>query len=660
MNTSRLRGSPLTLLVFLQSYYSTLSRSTLVDSSPSERFVALSLDSTLTLCYPEKWSHDDIIRDLDEFLLRSAGPIGPCYEKEFAGLKDRITIKHGPETSNDASSSAERIHQLPIRRLSLAVLPEACPSLDSDHGSSSNETENGDATTAPDASSETHAVSEGSSRAYERPSIYTTLRRVFPSEPSFAERIIVSVNRLPTEKRKLLVGYDTECADGSSSNPSKSDEPPPKKCRTTSNKSKKGDDGNRSNNNGGGRGGHGDGEEEGEEEGDGTSSSATLRREKKNPGWNCPWNLAYPEMHEIPCFKHCSSRTMFDKSVWRSHLDTHHSPRAKLKSRNSEQHAKFYMSHEKSEKIEQIFKTYSKRHRDPEKRTDHLKDLFDEVWCTIFPNDEFANLEKPLSPFHLDSREIPNLEQHLASQAQILVETFYKARADEEIGAGTIQSRSEYLPTTEQTKVIMSQALAVILACSPAITGGTQWLARAPLDAIEVAGRHYRDNSMSQSTSNRLDEQAVPNNGTPLIPPTPTAVPEVPQLARGGIGAMDTLPVPLLPSGTLLELKPLDANLPQGSTGKAYISLPSTHYVASTRPAPLPSWSTVPNQMMDPIVADPNYAPQPTTGFTPDTYGQFPAPIIRDQDVSRQPFQAGPVGQSEWDLQNGAMASQKW
>ncbi|KAM0350596.1 hypothetical protein ACHAPU_003081 [Fusarium lateritium] len=547
-------------------------------------------------------------------------------EKGFVGLRDRRTIEHNPETENDAPSSTKRIRHLPIRRSSLAILLEACPSLDSDHGSS-NETEYGDGTTAPEVSSGNPTVSGGSSLSHAGPSLHATLRRAFSSEPSFAERVITAVNQLPTHKREFLVGYNTECVDGSSSNPSKSDGRPPKKRRITSKKSNKGDGGSRSNGNGsGGSGGGGDGEEEEEEEeeeGDGTSSSATQKREKKNPGLNCPWNLAYPEIHGIPRFNHCSSANMFEQNVWRLHLNTHHSPESKLNDRNSEQHAKFYMSPQKSDAVQRIFglDLYKKRPRDPEKRTDQLKELFDGVWCTIFPSDEFTDLRKPLSPFHIDRREIANLEQHLASRAQILVETIYKTKADEAFDTGTIQSRSEYLPTAEQMTDIMSKALAVILLSSPASTGATQWLARAPLDAIEVAGKQWKDNSVSQSLSSQLEEQAAPNDGTPLIPPTPTTMPEILQLAPGGIDAIDTLPVPLLPNGTLLELKPRDASLPQGNTGNAYLNLPSTHYVASTRPVPLPLWPMGPNHMINPIPHNPSYATQPMTDFTSDIYG---------------------------------------
>jgi hypothetical protein len=121
---------------------------------------------------------------------------------------------------------------------------------------------------------------------------------------------------LPTDKREFLIGYDTECVDGSSSGPSKSGDRPPKKRRTLGNPSNQGGNGSRPNGDGGARGT--DGEDDGEEEGDGNSSSTTLqRKKKKNPGLYCLYYLVYPGMHDIPRFKHCSSANMSDKGDWK-------------------------------------------------------------------------------------------------------------------------------------------------------------------------------------------------------------------------------------------------------------------------------------------------------------------------------------------------------
>jgi hypothetical protein len=196
----------------------------------------------------------------------------------------------------------------------------------------------------------------------------------------------------------------------------------------------------------------------------------------------------------------------------------------------------------------------------------------------------------------------------------------------------------------------MSKALAVVLLNSPAATGASQWLAHAPLDTIEAAGRQHRDSSVSRSLRNRFDEQAVPNGDTPVIPPTPTIVPEMPQLTHGGSATMDTLPVPLLSSGTLLELKPRDESSPQGSTGNAYLSLPSTHYIASTRPVSLPHWSMGTVPMMNQTPYNPSFATLSATDFMPGIGGQLATPVVGGQNSSMQTTQSRPIAPDDWNL----------
>lgn len=205
----------------------------------------------------------------------------------------------------------------PLRRSTLNTLSDACPSLDSDHGGSSDGTEDGDAPTAPEAASKTATASGRSSVQRDNPHLYATIRRVLISDTSFAERVIAAIKRLPIDRRECLVGYDAECVDGSSSGPSKSGDRPFKKRRTSGDKSKQNGGSSRANGNGGTGGDDNDNEGEKEGEGDGTSSSDTIRNKNKKCGWICPFLLAYPGIHAIGRFSHCSSANMTERHLWK-------------------------------------------------------------------------------------------------------------------------------------------------------------------------------------------------------------------------------------------------------------------------------------------------------------------------------------------------------
>ncbi|CAJ0548659.1 Ff.00g022720.m01.CDS01 [Fusarium sp. VM40] len=556
------------------------------DIPPGDRFVALGDDPTITLCYePQKRSHDDLIRDL-ELLLRSAGSIEPFYEKRFAGLEDKTEISKRYEIQNYDSPSTTTIHD-PVSEPLLNALADACPSLDSDHGGSSDGTEDGDVPTAPEAVSIIPTASGRSPAQRDNPPLYASIRRVLISDSSFAERIIAAIKQLPIDKRQCLVGYDAECVDGSSSGPSKSGDRPSKR-RRTGDKSKQNGSSSRANGNGGTGGadndkandneGEGEGDGDGDGDGDGTSSSDTIPNQDEKCGWICPFFLAYPGIVKIGRFSNCLSANMTERYMWKSHLLTHHSQGERGVDLKAEKYAKFFMTSEKLDTVIEKIDAHNERPRDKEKRKKSLMALFIGVWDTIFPPNEFPDMKRPLSQFHFNEAECADLGQHLANRVETLVEVMYGAKAEATVPQSDCQS--------DNMKEIISKAIAVILLNSPAATGATQWLARASTDAVEAAGRQHRDNHVFRPTTLQCDEQAEPKNAETFASPEIPTVPQTPHIAPAGPDPTYTLPVTLFPNGTQVELVLGNGSQIQSNTQRVYLEVSSPFYVASMRQVP--------------------------------------------------------------------------
>ncbi|KIL93119.1 hypothetical protein FAVG1_03096 [Fusarium avenaceum] len=623
------------------------------DIPPGDRFVALGDDPTITLCYePQKRSHDDLIRDL-ELLLRSAGSIEPFYEKRFAGLEDKTEISKRFEIQNYDSSSTTTIHD-PVSEPLLNPLADACPSLDSDHGGSSDGTEDGDVPTAPEAVSIIPTASGRSPAQRDNPPLYASIRRVLISDSSFAERIIAAIKQLPIDKRQCLVGYDAECVDGSSSGPSKSGDRPSKR-RRTGDKSKQNGSSSRANGNEGTGGAdndkandnEGEGEGDGDGDGDGTSSSDTIPNQDEKCGWICPFFLAYPGIVKIGRFSNCLSANMTERYMWKSHLLTHHSQGERGVDLKAEKYAKFFMTSEKLDTVIEKIDAHNERPRDKEKRKKSLMALFIGVWDTIFPPNEFPDMKRPLSQFHFNEAECADLGQHLANRVETLVEVMYGAKAEEACTAEATVPQSDN--QSANTKEIISQAIAVILLNSPAATGAIQWLARASTDAVEAAGRQHRDNHVFRPTALQCDEQAEPKNDEALALPEKTTVPQTTHIAPTGLDPTDTLPVPLFPNGTQVELVPYNRTQLQNNTQRAYINIPSTFYVAGMRPVP---FQPSPTMAMNPMSSTPNNVIPSAGDFMHNHDWNTNNPLFESEGISMPTISSGLTGQEEWNIEN--------
>ncbi|KAF4449502.1 hypothetical protein F53441_7237 [Fusarium austroafricanum] len=589
------------------------------------------------------------------------GAAGHCYvvssqerpfeEELVAKFKSygRVKVK-SPATSSIAAIHGSAPYdsapwRIPIHCSALKTPPEPCPSLESDHSS--------DGRGAADEYD--LAMPAASKRPSRQPdsSIFASIRQVLSSDPSFAEKVISAVNELPHDKRILFLESESECVDGSSSNPSQSSQRPSKKRRTT--------ESNGSNRNGGGFNGHNppgesggagggsgsgsrDGDGEGQEGGGGRDSNTPSN---KNRYWICPYCLVYLEIYGITVFRHCSLKNMNEVHLWRSHFVKRHSPEAKNADSNAEKNAKFYMEPEELTAVLERIDFYNKeRPRPIAEWTSHWTDLFNEVCRIIFPKTRFPHLKERIFPFHLDRNEIADLGQHLDRQAKALVGIFSGIRADEAVKAESIASRDDFRPTAQDTNDFISKALAVVLLNSQAATGGTQWLARASPQTLEAAVEQEEHDSgsllkTSVVTPSNLHVPTEPNGGGPAtlsklatVPMTPEpivinpnavqAVPPVPTMS---------VPVPLFPNGTRVELSPTNPNSYQTDTPSAQLTIPSTFFVSRTSPIP---------------------PPQPVMEYMQDTTWDPSTQLSGGQGISMQNIQENPFNPEEYALlENG-------
>ncbi|KAH7191781.1 uncharacterized protein B0J16DRAFT_331762 [Fusarium flagelliforme] len=469
------------------------------------------------------------------------------------------------------------------------------------------------------------------------PPIFASVRQVLSCNPPFASAVVSAIKRLPPSNRAILIGHNeidaTDCADGSSPDPSRSCERDAKRLKVSDDNPKHGDEGCPGNNkNLKGNDKDGEGGNDGDEGngGDGPPSSSNKGGSQKKKGrWICPYHLAYPELYWIPHFKDCSPGNMVDPNEWRTHLGRHHSPEAKgkhlkkNKGLDADRIEKFYMAQETLDTVLQEIKSHSERPRGNH-RDKYRTDLFIKVWCMIFPKDKFPHFKEPLSAFHCAGEDVG---EHLTHQAGILLGTLYDAKADEALKSGALP----ILPTAAETREFMSQAIAIALLNSPIATGPTQWLARARPEEVEAAGQNYMDRSVpSLMTIFSSDEDLTPNDkGLVTHPTTYNTSHPAPSAGR-------LWPVQLFPNGTWLELLPSNSNHRQ----EAYLSLPPEWYLANTRPIP---------SMRAPVMHSPFYTDLPPT--TPSQQGNWAPPIEPAREgVSLQAIQRGPIAPEEFNF----------
>ncbi|KAF5011826.1 hypothetical protein FDECE_2116 [Fusarium decemcellulare] len=621
-----------------------------------ERFLALSEDQCSTANYVQA-AGDHINKFQHQF--QDPGTAGHCHERPFEELVAKFQSYGLTEAKGPATSSVKVIDGCapqPVHRSALITPPEPCPSLSSDHSGSSDGRDASNASLAPGYASTTPAAPKRPSRQPDPP-IFASIRQVLASDPSFAEGVISAVSQLPNDRRNLLFG--SEPVDGSSSEPSQSSERPSKKRRRSgdnSNGSGGGGDDDRPEKSGGAGGSDGAGRG-GDGGGDGTPSNKKRNKDKKRR-WICPYCLAYPEIHEIAFFSHCSPGNMTEVHLWRSHLDKHHSPKAKKADPNAKGNARFYMDLEQLSAVIKKINSYKERPRQLAKWISYWKALFIDVWRIIFPKERFSHFREPVSPFHLDSDEIANLGQHLSQQAEMLVGPMYDARAEEAVKSQVIASRDDFRPTAAETKDIMSKAIAIVLLNSPAATGATQWLARASPQTLEAGVGQYGDDSEPRPKADVATPCGVPTGADDDGPATPSksvTVPGTPELAPAGPNpvqaappALPTVSVPLFPNGTRVDLSPINPDPFQNGNQVGQLALPPTFYVAKTSPIPLPPPSMA--SVTDPP-GTPANVPQPGTYNMQGTNWQPSAQLPLVQDISMQAIQGKPLSQEEWALQ---------
>ncbi|KAF4470566.1 hypothetical protein FALBO_2532 [Fusarium albosuccineum] len=631
-----------------------------------DRFLALSEDQWSTANH-EQAASDHINKFQHQF--QDPGVAGHCHERPFEELVARFQ-NHGPaEAKRHAASSVKVIHgsaPKPVHRSALITPPEPCPSLESDHSGSSDGRDASNASLAPGYASATPTAPKRPSRQPDPP-IFAYIRQVLASDPSFAEGVISAVSQLPNDRRSLLFEPETECVDGSSSGPSKSSERPSKKRRRSGNNSNGSGGGGGDSPGGSGGAGGGTGDGDGAERGgsggvDGTPSNKKRNKDKKRR-WICPYCLAYPEIHEIAFFSHCSPGNMTEVHLWRSHLDKHHSPKAKNADPNAKGNARFYMDLEQLGAVIEKINSYKERPRQLAKWISYWKALFIDVWRIMFPKERFSHFREPVSPFHLDGDEIANLGQHLSQQAEMLVGPMYDARAEEAVKSKAIASRDDFRPTAEETKDIMSKAIAIVLLNSPAATGATQWLARASPQTLEAAVGQYGDDSEPRPKADVATPCGVPTGADDDGPATPSksvTVPGTPELAATGPSAaqaalpvLPTVSVPLFPNGTRVDLSPINPDPSQTNNQVGQLTLPPTFYVAKTSPIPLPPLSMA---SVTDTPGTPASVPQPGTYHTQDTNWQPSVQLPLVPGISMQAIQEKPLSQEEWDLQHVGQA----
>ncbi|GKU16739.1 unnamed protein product, partial [Fusarium langsethiae] len=515
--------------------------------------------------------------------------------------KSRTVPIYSPISLKAQQGSTASTAQLVRRSAARASSRDPCPSLESDHSSVDN---------GPTAQGQKISIVPSEAQipqpAAADPPILSAIRQILAYDPSYAEDVISGVRNLPTASRNILIPLEDECVDSPTSNATKtSNEPSNKRQRSQGDSTGGGSgsgggtggdrgngEGGSGNTAGGNSGGHGaDGTGKGKSNDD--SPPKKKRNKDKIRRWICPYCLAYPEIHEIRFFSDCSAN-MTELHLWKTHLFKHHSQEAKRSDPNREAHARFYMSEMQQTLILQTVERYTKRPRDLAKWLEYWKKLFIEVWWILFPKTDFPHFNEPLSPFHTDNGEIPDLCQHLVEKVGILVEPILHAKAEQAVRNKVVGSTQDFVPSTEEIKAAMSETIAIALLSSPAATGATQWLARASPEMLKDVVNKDRGASAEGEGENE-DEDESDNHG-PSTPSNSVTAPRTPEPAEGDTypkqappPLQPTINLRLFPEGTRVTVDLVSVTPMLSETRALQLTHPSIVYVANMSQAPISS-----------------------------------------------------------------------
>ncbi|KAL6917243.1 hypothetical protein FSST1_008738 [Fusarium sambucinum] len=573
-------------------------------------------------CTAVGWSnkqHDRIASQrLSEFTDRFSGR-SHCHERtieELIGKSGAISIHHIGSLQTK-HGSPESTQQLVRRSAARASSLDPCPSLESDHGS----VDNGPAPERQNMSSVTSETQIPQHEAADPP-IFSAIRQILAHDPLYAEDVVAGVQNLPIHSRNILIPPDDECVDGSTNNP-------PKTSNTPSNKRQRSKGKSTGVGSGSGTGGGQQGDEDGGSgnpgqdnaggSGDGKSNDDSPPRKKRNKDkirrWICPYCLAYPEIYDIRFFIDCSAN-MTEVHLWRTHLIKHHSQEAKRSDPNREAQARFYMTELQQTLVQQAAEKYTKRPRDLTKWLDYWKKFFVEVWWILFPKADFPHFNEPLSPFHIDSGEIPNLGQHVLEKAEtLLMGPILEGKAKQAVRNNAIASVQDFMPTAEDTKAMMSEAITVALLNSPAATGAAQWWVRA---SPKMFGNAKRKNGRASAddedeSENGDDSDSESDYHEPSTPSDSVTAPRTPEPAEVNPkqapppAQQPIVPLRLFPWGTRVTVDLFPVNPLHSETQAGQLTHPSTVYIASmsqTPVQPLPSLMPI-TDTFDADVLDP-------------------------------------------------------
>ncbi|KAM0410636.1 hypothetical protein ACHAPD_010444 [Fusarium lateritium] len=434
------------------------------------------------------------------------------------------------------------------------------------------------------------------------PSIFSVIRQILAHDPLYAEDVVSGVQNLPIDGRDILVPPEDECVDGSTNNPPRTSNTPSNKRQRSKGKSTGVDSGSGT---GGGQQGYGEGgsghsgQDNADGSGDGKSNDDSPPRKKRNKDkirrWICPYCLAYPEIYNIPLFSNCSGN-MTEVHKWKEHLVKHHSQKVKSSNRNREAPARFYMTELQQTLIQQAAEKYTKRPRDVTKWLDYWKKLFVEVWWILFLKADFPHFNEPLSPFHIDSGESPNLGQHVLEKAEILlVGPILEGKAKKAVRNNVIASVQDFKPTAEDIKAMMSEAITVALLNSPAATGAAQWWVRASPEMFGNAkrkdGRALADDE--DESENGDDSDSESDDNRPSTPSDSVTAPRTPEPAevnpkQAPPPAQQTIvPLRLFPWGTRVTVDLFPVNPLHSETQAGQLTHPPTVYIASMSQTPV-------------------------------------------------------------------------
>ncbi|KAH6992929.1 hypothetical protein EDB82DRAFT_555019 [Fusarium venenatum] len=278
------------------------------------------------------------------------------------------------------------------------------------------------------------------------------------------------------------------------------------------------------------------------------------------------------------------------------HLVKHHSQKVKSSNRNREAPARFYMTELQQTLIQQAAEKYTKRPRDVTKWLDYWKKLFVEVWWILFLKADFPHFNEPLSPFHIDSGESPNLGQHVLEKAEILlVGPILEGKAKKAVRNNVIASVQDFKPTAEDIEAMMSEAITVALLNSPAATGAAQWWVRASPEMFGNAkrkdGRALADDE--DESENGDDSDSESDDNRPSTPSDSVTAPRTPEPAevnpkQAPPPAQQTIvPLRLFPWGTRVTVDLFPVNPLHSETQAGQLTHPPTVYIASMSQTPV-------------------------------------------------------------------------